>query len=147
MSHQNNTSLQVTREVAKRTDDLTHQVHRETLSRSIEQVKTLAPILICSMKIFIQIIQQGKEHHPVLLIEGSQFHFKSCVAHPMFCQVDDRRKMNFLNSRGGLIKNEGEYGSLSKSRRGWLERKTKSGQRFYPRSRRDEAGGRGENKG
>ena len=53
--------LQVTREVAKRTDDLTHQVHRETLSRSTEQVKTLAPILICSMKIFIQIIQQGKE--------------------------------------------------------------------------------------
>ena len=51
--------LQVTREVAKRTDDLTHQVHRETLSRSTEQVKTLAPILICSMKIFIQIIQQG----------------------------------------------------------------------------------------
>ena len=61
MYHQKNTSLQVTREVAKRTDDLTHQVHRETLSRSIEQVKTLAPILICSMKIFIQIIQQGKE--------------------------------------------------------------------------------------
>ena len=91
--------LQVTREVAKRTDDLTHQVHRETLSRSIEQVKTLAPILICSMKIFIQIIQQGKQ-----------------------------------------------YGSLSKSRRGSRE-KTKSGQRFYPRSRRDEAGGRGENKG
>ena len=53
--------LQVTREVAKRTDDLTHQVHRETLSRSTEQVKTLAPILICSMKIFIQIIQQGIE--------------------------------------------------------------------------------------
>ena len=52
--------LQVTREVAKRTDDLTHQVHRETLSRSTEQVKTLAPILICSMKIFIQIIQQGR---------------------------------------------------------------------------------------
>ena len=47
--------------MAKRTDDLTHQVHRETLSRSTEQVKTLAPILICSMKIFIQIIQQGKE--------------------------------------------------------------------------------------
>ena len=97
--------LQVTREVAKRTDDLTHQVHRETLSRSIEQVKTLAPILICSMKIFIQIIQQGKQ-----------------------------------------------YGSLSKSRRGSRE-KTKSGQRFYPRSRRDEAGaggrqaGGGKNKG
>ena len=34
------------------------QVHREILSRCVEQIKTLAPILICSMKIFIQIISQ-----------------------------------------------------------------------------------------
>lgn len=52
--------LQVTREVTKRIEDLTHQVHREILSRSVEQVKTLAPILICSMKIFIQLFIQGK---------------------------------------------------------------------------------------
>ncbi len=50
----------VTREVTKRTEDLTHQVHREILSRCCEQVKTLAPILICSMKIFIQLFHQGK---------------------------------------------------------------------------------------
>ena len=44
----------------KRVEDLTHQVHREILSRCVEQIKTLAPILICSMKIFIQILtQQG----------------------------------------------------------------------------------------
>lgn len=49
----------MTKEVSKRTDDLTHQVHREVLSRSLEQVKTLAPILICSMKIFIQLFHQG----------------------------------------------------------------------------------------
>ncbi len=49
----------MTQEVSKRTDDLTHQVHREVLSRSLEQVKTLAPILICSMKIFIQLFHQG----------------------------------------------------------------------------------------
>jgi len=49
----------VTREVEKRVEDLTHQVHRETLSRCVEQIKTLAPILICSMKIFIQILSQG----------------------------------------------------------------------------------------
>jgi len=49
----------VTREVEKRIEDLTHQVHREILSRCVEQIKTLAPILICSMKIFIQIISQG----------------------------------------------------------------------------------------
>ena len=51
----------VTREVEKRVEDLTHQVHRETLSKCVDQVKTLAPILICSMKIYVQIVsQRGK---------------------------------------------------------------------------------------
>lgn len=49
----------VSREVSAREKELTHQVHRETLVRCLEQVKTLAPILICSMKIFIHIISQG----------------------------------------------------------------------------------------
>lgn len=49
----------VTREVEKRVEDLTHQVHRESLSKCVDQIKTLAPILICSMKIFIQILTQG----------------------------------------------------------------------------------------
>ena len=51
----------VTREVEKRILDLTHQVHREILEKCVDQVKTLAPILICSMKIFVQIVsQRGK---------------------------------------------------------------------------------------
>ena len=51
----------VTREVEKRVEDLTHQVHREILSKCVDQVKTLAPILICSMKIFVQIVShRGK---------------------------------------------------------------------------------------
>nr|CAD7595489.1 unnamed protein product [Timema genevievae] len=49
----------VSREVTAREKELTHQVHREILVRCLEQVKTLAPILICSMKIFIHIIGQG----------------------------------------------------------------------------------------
>ncbi|GAB6023144.1 hypothetical protein CHUAL_007224 [Chamberlinius hualienensis] len=49
----------VSREVDAREKELTHQVHREILIRCLEQVKTLAPILICSMKIFIQILIQG----------------------------------------------------------------------------------------
>jgi vinculin len=49
----------VSREVDARQKELTHQVHRDILIRSLEQVKTLAPILICSMKIFIQIVSQG----------------------------------------------------------------------------------------
>jgi hypothetical protein len=40
------------------------QVHREILSRCVEQIKTLAPILICSMKIFIQIISQVRYFIP-----------------------------------------------------------------------------------
>ncbi|XP_048506104.1 vinculin isoform X9 [Athalia rosae] len=49
----------VSREVSAREKELTHQVHREILVRCLDQVKTLAPILICSMKIFIHIIAQG----------------------------------------------------------------------------------------
>jgi len=49
----------VSREVDARQKELTHQVHRDILIRCLDQVKTLAPILICSMKIFIQIISQG----------------------------------------------------------------------------------------
>ncbi|XP_065159555.1 vinculin isoform X6 [Atheta coriaria] len=49
----------VTRDVSAREKELTHQVHAEILVRCIEQVKTLAPILICSMKIYIHIMSSG----------------------------------------------------------------------------------------
>ncbi|XP_033214567.1 vinculin isoform X2 [Belonocnema kinseyi] len=49
----------VSREVSAREKELTHQVHREILVRCLDQVKTLAPILICSMKIFIHILSHG----------------------------------------------------------------------------------------
>ncbi|XP_022907074.2 vinculin isoform X2 [Onthophagus taurus] len=49
----------VSREVSAREKELTHQVHAEILLRCLEQVKTLAPILICSMKIYIHIASQG----------------------------------------------------------------------------------------
>ena len=32
---------------------------RESLGQHLEQIKTLAPILICSMKIFVQIVSHG----------------------------------------------------------------------------------------
>ncbi|XP_054727392.1 vinculin [Anastrepha obliqua] len=51
----------VSREVGAREKELTHQVHSEILVRCLEQVKILAPILICSMKVYIHIVeQQGK---------------------------------------------------------------------------------------
>ncbi|OQV21327.1 Vinculin [Hypsibius exemplaris] len=49
----------VSHEVDARQKELTHQPHREILIRCLDSVKSLAPILICSMKIFIQILQQG----------------------------------------------------------------------------------------
>lgn len=49
----------VSREVSNREKELTHQVHSEILVRCLEQVKILAPILICSMKVYIHIIEQG----------------------------------------------------------------------------------------
>lgn len=49
----------VSREVSGREKELTHQVHSEILVRCLEQVKILAPILICSMKVYIHIMEQG----------------------------------------------------------------------------------------
>ncbi|CAD6191355.1 unnamed protein product [Caenorhabditis auriculariae] len=45
----------VTSDVNTRQLELTHQVHREILIRCLDAIKTLSPILICAMKIFIQI--------------------------------------------------------------------------------------------
>ncbi|CAI5449441.1 unnamed protein product [Caenorhabditis angaria] len=45
----------VTSDVNLRQQELTHQVHREILIRCLDSIKTLSPILICAMKIFIQI--------------------------------------------------------------------------------------------
>ncbi|XP_054721582.1 vinculin-like isoform X2 [Uloborus diversus] len=49
----------VSKEVDAREKELIHQVHREILIRCLESVKSLAPILICSMKIFVQLLSQG----------------------------------------------------------------------------------------
>ncbi|KFD70019.1 hypothetical protein M514_08978 [Trichuris suis] len=54
----------MSRETEAREKELTHQVHREILIRCIDSVKTLAPILICAMKIFIQISSQGGKGIP-----------------------------------------------------------------------------------
>ena len=50
----------MSREVDAREKELIHQVHRDILIKCLESVKSLAPILICSMKIFVQILNQGK---------------------------------------------------------------------------------------
>lgn len=51
----------VSRDVDAREKELTHMVHREILIRSLDAVKTLAPILICAMKIYVQLLAQGKK--------------------------------------------------------------------------------------
>jgi len=48
-------------DVEGRRNDLLNPYQRDNLGQHLEQVKTLAPILICSMKIFIQILsKEGK---------------------------------------------------------------------------------------
>ena len=48
-------------DVEGRQKDLLNPTHRESLETHLKEIKTLAPILICSMKIFIQILnQEGK---------------------------------------------------------------------------------------
>lgn len=49
----------VSREVSIREKELTHLVHSEILVRCLEQVKILVPILICSMKVYIHIVEQN----------------------------------------------------------------------------------------
>ena len=50
----------MTKEVDAREKELTHQVHREMLIRSLEQVKNLTPVLISGIKIFITAKQTSK---------------------------------------------------------------------------------------
>lgn len=46
----------VSRDVNQRQRELTHQVHRETLLRCLENLKQEAPVLISAMKIYIQLL-------------------------------------------------------------------------------------------
>ncbi|XP_045177289.1 vinculin-like isoform X6 [Mercenaria mercenaria] len=50
----------MTKEVDAREKELTHQVHREMLIRSLEQVKNLTPVLISGIKIFITAKQSNQ---------------------------------------------------------------------------------------
>ena len=50
----------MTKEVDAREKELTHQVHRDMLIRSLEQVKNLTPVLISGIKIFITAKQTSK---------------------------------------------------------------------------------------
>lgn len=50
----------VTRDVDARQQELTHTLHRDILIRCLDSVKTLAPILICSMKVYVQLKIESK---------------------------------------------------------------------------------------
>ena len=50
---------QMTREISARVNELTHQLHAQSLQYHLQQVKTLAPILICSIKNCVHILQEG----------------------------------------------------------------------------------------
>ena len=98
----------MTREVEKRIEDLTHQIHREILGRSVEQVKTLAPILICSMKIFIQIISQGPYYffEPILYIKLLFYVYNELETYCLLCSIvgakggeEAAENRNYLASR------------------------------------------------
>ena len=58
LKHRN---TQVSHDVEGRQKDLLNPSQRESLGQHLEQIKTLAPILICSMKIFIQILNQASK--------------------------------------------------------------------------------------
>uniref|UniRef100_A0A0N4Z3B8 Vinculin n=1 Tax=Parastrongyloides trichosuri TaxID=131310 RepID=A0A0N4Z3B8_PARTI len=51
----------MSKDIDLREKELTHVVHREILVRCMDAIKTLSPILICAMKIFIQINDEGQK--------------------------------------------------------------------------------------
>ena len=66
-------------DVEGRQKDLLNPSQRESLGQHLEQIKTLAPILICSMKIFIQILNQVSNGTVTILFGGSEFIFCSML--------------------------------------------------------------------
>lgn len=50
----------MTRLVDARQKELTHQAHRDILIKCLDQLKQLAPVLISSMKIYVQLLQDNK---------------------------------------------------------------------------------------
>uniref|UniRef100_A0A915CWW7 Vinculin n=1 Tax=Ditylenchus dipsaci TaxID=166011 RepID=A0A915CWW7_9BILA len=51
----------MSKDVDNRQNELTHVVHREILIRCMDSVKVLSPILVCAMKIFVQISEEGQK--------------------------------------------------------------------------------------
>uniref|UniRef100_A0A7E4ZTB3 Vinculin n=1 Tax=Panagrellus redivivus TaxID=6233 RepID=A0A7E4ZTB3_PANRE len=51
----------MSKDIDGRVGELTHVVHREILVRCMDAVKTLSPILVCAMKIFVQINEDSQK--------------------------------------------------------------------------------------
>jgi vinculin len=51
----------MSKEIDLRIKELTHIIHRQLLNRSLEQVKTLTPLLISSINVYITSKQTGRE--------------------------------------------------------------------------------------
>lgn len=54
----------MSKDIDSREKELTHVVHREILVRCMDAVKTLSPILVCAMKIFVQINEEQQKGLP-----------------------------------------------------------------------------------
>ncbi|KAI1705384.1 vinculin family domain-containing protein [Ditylenchus destructor] len=54
----------MSKDVDNRQQELTHVVHREILIRCMDSVKILSPVLVCAMKIFVQITEEGQKGLP-----------------------------------------------------------------------------------
>ena len=63
----------MTKEVDLREKELTHQVHREFLVRSLDQVKQLTPVLISGIKIYSTTKDMGKSFTYMYLYRDLEF--------------------------------------------------------------------------
>lgn len=110
----------VSHDVEARRKDLLNPYQRDLLGQHLDQVKTLAPILICSMKIFIQILgtdAQGANKGMEEAVENRNYLAKRMTEEitDIIGILEDSAKADDLNTRMGAGVNGTSNGGLNLS--------------------------------
>ena len=97
----------VSHDVEGRRKDLLNPYQRDVLGQHLDQVKTLAPILICSMKIFIQILgtdAQGANKGMEEAVENRNYLAKRMTEEitEIINILEDSAKADEMNAKGCL---------------------------------------------
>ena len=121
----------VSHDVEGRRKDLLNPYQRDVLGQHLDQVKTLAPILICSMKIFIQILgtdAQGANKGMEEAVENRNYLAKRMTEEitEIINILEDSAKADEMNAKGQLI-SKCPFGVIV-----WTKMPTKKFDKFCP---------------